>query len=170
MTSIKSKKFILRPYKRTDLNSLVKNLNNKNVTKYMSKVQFPYTIKDGKTWIEKCIKKSKKKKVIFAIDINGEVAGSIGLDPVKINHKAEIGYWLAEKYWNKGIMSDALKIMTKFGFEKLKLKRMQAHVFKKNKKSARVLEKNGYKKEGLLKKYFYKNNNYSDALLYARTK
>lgn len=169
---IKSKKFILRPYNKNDLDSLVENLNNKNISKFMSHVPYPYAIKHGKKWIERCIqknKKSRRRKIIFAVEIHGKIAGSIGLDPIK-SHKAEIGYWLAKKYWNHGIMSEALKIVTRLGFEKLKLKRVQAHVFRENKISAIILEKNGYKKEGLLKKYFYKNNRYSDAYLYARTR
>ena len=173
MVVLNSKKFILRPYRKSDLISLVKNLDNKKVSRYMSKVPFPYKIKDGKKWIERCLqknKKGKKKKVIFAIEINGEVAGSIGLDPIKIKHKAEIGYWLAEKYWGNGIMSEALRIMTNLGFEKLKLKRMQAHVFSENESSKKVLKKNGFQLEGRLKKYFFKNNKYSDCFLYAKTK
>lgn len=168
---IKSKKFILRPCKKTDLNSLVTSLNNKNVTKFMSRVPYPYAINDGKKWIRRCIQKNKKrKKAIFAVEIDGEVTGSVGLDPIKKNHKAEIGYWLSEQHWNKGIISEALRIVTDYGFIKLRLRRIQAHVFKQNKPSARILEKNGYKKEGLLKKYFYKNGAYSDAYLYAKTK
>mgnify|MGYP001582301576 CR=1 FL=1 len=170
MIVIKSKKFVLRSFKKGDEKSLQKNINDKDIYKYTLRIPYPYTMKDAKKWVNSYLKlkgKKKKTKIMFAIDINGEVAGVIGFDPIE-NHKAEIGYWLAKKYWSQGIMTEAVELVTKFGFQRIKLKRITAPVFSKNKASARVLEKNGYKFEGLLRKHYFKDEKFIDALLYAK--
>ncbi|HLC62101.1 MAG TPA: GNAT family protein [Candidatus Nanoarchaeia archaeon] len=171
---IKSKSFILRTYRKGDEKSLREHINNKEVSRFMSsRVPFPYKTKDAKWWIKHCSKLERTKnsnEINFAIDINGKVVGGLGLMNKEKNHKAEIGYWLGKKYWNKGIMTKAVKLMTDFGFKKLKLKRVYATVFPKNKASVRILEKSNYKLEGLMSKHHKKNGKYFDALLYARIK
>ena len=106
----------------------------------------------------------------FAIDIGREVVGSIGLASMITGHKAEVGYWLAEKYWNKGIITKAVKITTEFGIKKMKLKRMFIRVFTFNKASCRVAEKAGYKFEGILKKDVMRGNKVFDTCLFAFSK
>ena len=171
---IKAKKFILRPYRKGDEESLVEHINDKNVSRFMSsRVPFPYKMKDAKWWINHCLKLARKKnpsEVNFAIDMGGKVIGGMGLMYKGERHMVEIGYWLGRKYWNKGIMTKAVNLMTDFGFRKMKLKRIYATVFTKNKVSVRVLEKNKYKFEGLMKKYHLKNGELIDAILYAKTK
>jgi len=172
MPILKSKQFILRPFQKGDEKSLAKNINNKKIHRNTLDIPYPYTLKDAKEWINKNLKETKKKKpsmINFVIDINGEVAGSVGFSNIK-EHKAEIGYWLAEKYWGKGIMSEAVKLVTKFGFNKLKLKRIYAYVFPFNKASMRVLEKNGYKLEGVLRKNVKKGTKFLDDYLFAKIK
>ncbi|MGB5228245.1 MAG: GNAT family protein, partial [Eudoraea sp.] len=75
---------------------------------------------------------------------------------------AEIGYWIGEPYWGKGIATKAIKLITKYGFEDLKLVRIYAGVFEFNMVSMKVLENNGYKKEGVFKKAVFKNSNFFD--------
>ncbi len=170
---IKSKRFILRPYREGDERDIINYLNDKDVSKYMISVSYPYKIKDAKKWIKKCVKAHKRKKktfVSFALEFNGKVIGGIGFDPVIECHKAEIGYALGKKYWNKGLITEALKLVTDFGFKEFKLKRVTAHVSTKNKASAKVLEKNGYKLEGTLRKHNFRNGRFYDAWLYAKVK
>lgn len=129
-------------------------------------------MKNAREWIAECIafaKKKKKTDINFAIDINSEVIGGISLMKIE-GHKAELGYWLGKKYWNQGIMTEAIKLITNFGYNKLRLKRIYAYVFSKNKASARVLEKNGYKYEGLLRKQNLKDGKFTDDLLFAKVK
>ena len=167
-----SKKFVLRLYKRGDEKSLAKNINDKKVYRNTLSIPYPYTLKDAKEWITKNLKEAKKKnpgEINFVIDIDNEVAGSVGISKIK-GHKAEIGYWLAEKYRNKGIMTKAVNLATKFGFDKLKLKRIYAHVFLFNKASRQVLKKAGYKFEGTLKKNNKKDNKFLDDYLFAKVK
>lgn len=169
---IKSKKFILRPYRKGDEKSSQKNINDKAIYRYTLRIPYPYTMKEAKKWISQCIKSKKnknKKEIHFAIDRNGEVIGGMGFTDIE-KHKAEIGYWLGKKYWNKKIMTEAVKLMTNFGFNKLKLKRIYAKVNSKNKASTKVLENNSYKLEGLLRKDGIKKGKYIDALLYAKVK
>ena len=185
MPTIKSKKlalrprsnrggigFILRPYKKGDEKSLALNINNKKIYRNTLHIPYPYTLKDAKKWIDDNLKEAKNKEpksINFAIDIKGEVAGGIGFDNIQ-EHKAEIGYWLGEKYWSQGIMTQAVKLITKFGFEKLKLKRTYGFVFLWNKPSARVLEKNGFKLEGILRKNVKKDNKLLDSYIFAKIK
>lgn len=164
--------FTLRNYRKGDEMSLQKNINDRNIYRFTSKIPYPYTITDAKKWVESFVKfekKKDKKSYKLAIDINGGVAGGVGFDPIE-GHKAEIGYWLARRYWNNGIMTKAVGIFTKFGFGKLKLKRITAHVFSKNIASVIVLEKNGYKFEGILRKHELKDGKYFDSLLYAKVR
>src|SRR3989344_8861124 len=112
---IKSKKFTLRPFKKGDEESLAKNVNNKKIHKMVSNIQYPYSLENAKKWIKFNLNEYKKENpshINFVIDIGGEVAGSVGFSIKKENHKAEAGYWLAESYWGKGIMTEALKLIT----------------------------------------------------------
>lgn len=172
MVVIKSKKFILRPYRRGDEKSLQKNINDKYIYKYTLRIPHPYKLKDAKYWIGRCIKLSKKKNRTsenFAIIINDEVVGGIGLDNID-NHKGEIGYWLARKLWNHGVITEAIKVITNFGFRKLKLRRIYAHVVSNNKSSIKVLQKNRYKLEGIMRKHHFRDNKFMNIMIYAKTK
>jgi len=173
MVIIKLKDFILRPFKKGDEKSLRKNINNKKIYQNTFRIPYPYTLKNAKEWIVKDLKNQKKKKpkeINFVIDINNEVVGSISLDEIIEKHKAKIGYWLSEKHWRKGIMSKAVKLVTGFGFKKMKLKRIYADIYYWNKASIRVLEKAGYKREGILKKNIKKDNKIFDSYLFAKIK
>lgn len=172
MKIIKSKDFILRPFRKGDEKSLAENINNRNIYRNTLLIPYPYTLKDAGEWITKNLKEARKKRpkeINFVIDINGEVAGSIGFSRIE-GHKAEIGYWLAEKYWGRGIMTQAVKLITKFGFEKLKLRRIYVHAFFFNKASMRVLEKAGYKFEGILRKNAMKDGKFIDDYLFAKVR
>ena len=169
---LKEKGFVLRNYRRGDEASLQGNVNNRNVSKHMCNISYPYTYKDAKKWIEDCIKSynsKNKDKITLAIDINGKVFGGIAIHDIK-GHKAEFGYWLAQNYWGRGIMTKAVRLMVNHCFKNLNLKRVYAYTFADNKQSARVLEKNGFKKEGLIEKHATKNGKFVDCYLYAKTK
>ena len=169
---IKAEKFILRPYGKGDEESLARNINDKEIYRSTLRIPYPYTLEDAKEWVGKNLKEGKKKEpaeINFVIDINNEVAGGIGLSEIK-GHQAEIGYWIASKYRNKGIMTLALKKVTKFGFEKIKLRRIYACVFPFNKASMRILKKNGYRLEGILIKEIKKGNKLLDNCLFAKVR
>jgi ribosomal-protein-alanine N-acetyltransferase len=159
----------LRDYEATDSDRLVKLANNENVSKYLIYTfPFPYTKKDADWWIatgahENCA----LNKVI---EYGDEFVGGIGITP-QIgwrSHIVEIGYWLGEAYWGRGIATEALRQMTEFAFFELKYKKLFGPVLESNSASMRVLEKNGYCLEGILKQEVFKNDQYFDIYHYAK--
>ena len=172
MAIIRSKKFTLRSFKKGDAVSLMENINNRTIARNTLRIPYPYKMKDARWWINhnlKIDKKKQKHEINFAIEINGEVAGGIGLDKI-YEHCAEIGYWLGKNYRGQGIMTEAVKLVTKYGFDKLKLRRIYAFAFLWNKASATVLKNNGFKYEGKLRKHVKKDSKFLDDLLFAKVK
>jgi len=172
MIKIRSKEFILRPFKKGDELSLVKNINNAKIARNTLNIIYPYDINAARGWIklnQKLDKEKNKSRFHLAIDIRGETAGGIGLSQVN-GHSAEIGYWLGENYWGCGIATKAVKLLTKHAFAKLGLRRVYAYVFPFNKASCRVLKKAGYKFEGNLRKNILKDGKPIDELLFAKTR
>lgn len=160
--------FKLRPWNISDLDSLVKYANNWNVAKNLTdKFPFPYSEKSGRAFIEFATKDDPIH--IFAIDINGQAVGGIGIHPQDDIHRknAELGYWLAEPFWGKGVISNAVKQSVDFAFDTFKIDRVFARPFGTNLASQKVLEKNGFILEGRFEKVLFKNNEYLDELIYA---
>ena len=109
--------------------------------------------------------------VNFAIrDETNALIGGCGFSELVSEHSAAIGYWLAKPYWGRGIMTDVVRPAVEFAFAQWKLVRIFASVFDSNTASARVLEKNGFEFEGLLRKHHIKNGQSIDARLYALVK
>ncbi|MFA6275705.1 MAG: GNAT family protein [Pedobacter sp.] len=160
--------FELRPFQLSDLGSLVKHANNYNIAKNLSnKFPFPYTQDHGVAFINLAL--STNPLQIFAIVVNGEVAGSIGVHPQTDFYckNAEMGYWIAEEFWGQGIVPEAVKLMVNYGFKTFDITRIYARTFDTNFKSQRVLEKVGFSLEAELKETFYKNGTVYDELIYA---
>lgn len=159
---------ILRPWHIDDLNELVALANNKNIAQYMADVfPNPYSEEKGKAFID--FANSNPSSCIFAITINHKPVGSIGLHMQTdiLRKNAEIGYWLGEEYWGKGIMQDAIKQMVDYGFANLDIVRIFARVFGNNLASQKVIEKARFKLEGKYEKTIYKNGEFLDELIYA---
>lgn len=130
----------------------------------------PYLEKDAENFIDSV--KLIDPPLNLAIEYQNLFAGIIGIVAQNDIYRkgGEIGYWIGEPYWNKGIGTIAVKLATKYAFEVLKLERTHAGVFKGNVASQRVLEKNGYKLEGIFRKAVFKNNKFLNELRYARLK
>ena len=172
MVIISSKRFILRPFRKGDEKSLMKNINNRTIAQNTLRIPYPYKLKNARWWINHNLKLNRKKKkteINFAITVKGEVIGGIGLDRI-YGHSAEIGYWLGKKYWGQGIMTETVKLVTKYGFEKLGLRRIYAFAFPSNKASVGVLKNAGFEYEGKLRKHVKKGNKFLDDLLFAKVK
>ena len=165
------KNFTLRPWSLTDLPNLVKYANNLNIAKNLTN-QFPhpYTEQDGKHFIK--MANSFDPMRIFAIEVDGEAAGGIGVHPQSDIHVkcAEMGYWLAEPFWGRGIMTEAVKEMVDYAFKNFDIIRLYARPFSSNTGSQRVLEKAGFELEACLKKSIFKNGEVQDELIYAIVK
>jgi RimJ/RimL family protein N-acetyltransferase len=159
----------LRQFYSSDGNLLVRYLDNTSVTPYLtSAIPQPYTQADAKWWVET----GSKEGIVRAIEYNGVLAGSIGAKPgiFERSRSAEVGYWLAEPYWGKGIATAALTALSQLIFDTTDIVRLFATVFPQNIASIKVLEKVGYEYEGLLKKSAYKNGVYFETYLYALVK
>lgn len=160
--------FQLRPWKITDLDSLVRYANNKNVSDWLTDAfPFPYTHEHGRNFILS-VQEHSHRAVVFAIDINGEAAGGIGVYPKDdiFHFNAELGYWLAEPFWGHGIVTSAVKQMVDFAFNRFSVDRVFARPFGNNLPSQRVLEKTGFKLEARFDKIICKNNQLIDELIY----
>lgn len=172
MTVIRAKGFSLRPFKKGDEASLAANISNRKIERNTLVIPYPYTMKAARFWVRYNLalaKKKEKSQLHLAIDAGGEVIGGMGLSHAD-GHSAEIGYWLGENYWGRGIATEAVKLLTKYAFSGLGLRRVYAYVFSFNKASARVLEKAGYKLEGKLRKQAVKRGKPIDALLFAKVR
>ncbi len=160
--------FSLRAWKQSDLEYLVKFANNQNIARYLTNLfPYPYTEADGIAFIEKANKNNPLQ--VFAIDIEGISVGGIGIHPQTdiLCRNAELGYWLAEPYWKKGIATAAVKEMIVYGFAHFDIDRIFARPFGNNPASQRVLEKSGFILEARLEKTIYKFGQHIDELIYA---
>lgn len=166
-------KALLRPWDINDLETLVSIANNNNIAKYMADVfPHPYTIENGNAFITLATNdamKSPPTAVRFAIIVNEKAIGGIGLHLQSdiLRKNAEIGYWLAEEYWGKGIVTDAINQIVKYGFENLDIVRIFARIYGTNIPSQKVVEKCGFKLEGKYDKTIFKNGKFLDELIYA---
>ena len=161
----------LREWREADLDNLVKYANNFNIAKWLTNgFPHPYTYEDGKTFLSMFTKDKPAK--VFAIEVNGNAVGSIGIFPQTDIHEknAEMGYWLAEEYWGKGIMLKAIQEIVDYGFQTFDIIRIFARPFSTNLKSQRVLEKAGFVCEARLKKALFKNGEFMDELIYVKLK
>jgi RimJ/RimL family protein N-acetyltransferase len=161
-------------FRHSDREALVANLRDGLVQPTMLLIPFPYTDTHADEWLAIAVpsEKSGAWQRNWAIrDPSGRQIGGIGFhDPVKGQiHAAEIGYWLASASWGKGIMTQAVLAVCRFGFQNLGLARITAAVFTGNDASARVLQKCGFKLEAPLQRKLYrKDGQFIDAALYAR--
>jgi len=160
--------FLLRPWTVNDLESLVSFANNYEIAKNMNdQFPHPYTVEDGKAFIAMASKTAPYN--ILAIEIDGAAAGGIGIHPqAGIERKnAELGYWLAQPYWGKGIITQAIIEMVAYGFKNFDIGRIYARPFASNIASQKALQKAGFVLEAKLEKTFFKNGAYIDELIYA---
>lgn len=161
----------LRDYRATDSDRLVTLANNENVSKYLiDTFPYPYTKADADWWITTGSYDSDAINKV--IEWNGAFVSSIGLTPQTgwRKHVAEIGYWLGEDYWNNGIATTALEKMTALAFAELGFEKLFAPVLAPNLASMKILEKNGYRLEGVLVDEVMKNHQYFNIHRYAKTK
>lgn len=158
----------LRPWRMSDLEDLVTFANNVDIARFMTDAfPHPYSKESGIAFIEFANKDYPVH--IFAIEVDGKAVGGIGIHPQHdIQRKnAELGYWLAQPYWNKGIMTKAVVEMIEFGFSQYDIDRIFARPFGHNIASQKVLEKSGFQLEALLKGTLIKNGEKVDELIYS---
>lgn len=158
---LKTKRLVLRKPKISDIDAIIENINNYNISKWLSTVSYPYKRKDALSWISivnKNALKKKKSDYTFAIYLkeNNQPIGGCGVHNINFDaKKASVGYWLGEKNHKKGYGTEALSSLLNFAFNDLLLNKLEAEVFIGNIASANLLEKFGFTKEGTKRQSVY---------------
>jgi RimJ/RimL family protein N-acetyltransferase len=160
--------FILRPWQPGDEPSLVRHANNPRISRHLRDAfPYPYTLADAHWWIQHAT--AAPPNISLAIVVDHQAVGGIGLilkDDI-YRRSAEIGYWLGEQFHGRGIMTEAVRTLTRQAFASYDLSRIYAGVFETNPASMRVLEKAGYQFEARLRQAITKHGRTFDELVYA---
>jgi len=157
-----------RPWALSDKPALVKYANNRKISDNMRDMfPHPYTSEAADNFLSKVAGFDPQQ--VFAIEVNGETAGSVGIFPQddieQLN--AEVGYWVAEEFWGNGIATKAVRFIIDYGFKTFPISRIFAIPFPDNKASQKVLQNNGMVLEATIKDSLIKNNVIMDKLIYA---
>lgn len=149
------------------------NICNKINRKYLrNRLPYPYTDSDAELWLNMVKEQEGKKGVYRAIVINNEYVGNISVEQKNDVYckDSEIGYFLLTSQWSKGIMTEAVSQICNLAFSSLDIIRITGMVHEPNIASIRVLEKNGFHLEGVMKKAIYKDDSFRNECIYALMK
>lgn len=163
----------VRELRIEDAGDLAAAINNKKVLDNLRDgIPFPYTVKDAEEFINASLNAKIDSQYAFAITLNGKVIGNISVFRKKNihNRSAEMGYYIAETYWGKGITSAAVRKVCEYIFACTDIIRVFALPFADNIASCRALEKAGFLYEGTLRSNAVKNARITDMKMYARIK
>lgn len=170
---IETNRLVLRKIDKSDANSMLEYLSDKEVVKYYGLAPFK-TIEDALSeisWYESI--RSKKSGIRWGITLKekNEVIGSCGFFNMNLKHyRTEIGYELNKNYWGQGIASEALEAIIRYGFESMEIHRMEALIEPPNISSQRLVEKQGFLREGLLRNYEFTCGKFDDLYMYSMLK
>lgn len=163
----------IRPWSIEDAEGICKIINNKKVLDNLRDgIPFPYTIEDAKEFITAMLSADPNTTYAFAIIFDNNIVGSIGAFRQSNIHfrTAEVGYYIGEPYWGKGLATSAIKQLCQYIFQETDIIRLFAEPFANNKASCRILEKSGFEYEGTLRKNAVKNGCVLDMKMYSLTK
>jgi len=158
----------VRSWQAEDLTSLVTHADNRNIWIHLrDRFPHPYTRRSGREFLRSML--TQRPETAFAIDVGGEAIGSIGfvMLPDVERVSAEIGYWIAEPFWGRGIATEAVAAVTGYAIATHGFTRMFAVPFASNVASCRVLEKAGYVLESRLRRSAIKDGRVIDQMQYA---
>ncbi len=161
----------VRSWRRDDLDALLRHANNPKIAANLrDQFPHPYTRRDAIDYLNYV--RTVEVETSFAIEHGGEAIGGIGfklgLDIARLS--AEMGYWLSEAYWGRGLTSRAVSATVRLGLRELQADRIFAMAFSHNVASMRVLEKAGFEREGLMRRSAIKNGVVLDQVLYAKVR
>ncbi|MBT5264725.1 MAG: GNAT family N-acetyltransferase [Rhodospirillaceae bacterium] len=146
-----TERLLLRPVSPGDLEPMTSLISDFRVSQYLSRVPHPYTLEDGRWFLDFAPKSDAEGSTIhrvIAAGADGAFLGVMALNGIDDAADGEIGYWLGHKYWGKGYGTEALAPMIDLVFEAKPVARLVAHVIKENIGSVRVVEKNGFRHAG----------------------
>jgi ribosomal-protein-alanine N-acetyltransferase len=165
---------VLRPFRMSDAESLVRHANNPRIaTRVRDRFPHPYTIDNARQFLRGVTRRgANKTEFTLAIEVDGQAVGGIGIvlgtDIERIT--AELGYWLGEEYWGRGIVTAAIKNFAPWAMDRYQLTRLHADCFTDNPASSRVLEKAGFTRESTKRRAAIKNGEIKDMHLYVMLK
>jgi len=160
----------IRKWKLTDAKDIAVALSNKKIQDNLRDgLPYPYSEQDGIDFISSMLSANEDETFAFAITLDDKAIGSIGVFRQQNIHRqtAEMGYYIAEEYWGKGIMTDAVKQICEYVFRNSDILRIYAEPFAYNTGSCRVLEKAGFQYEGTLRNNAIKNGKVIDMKMYS---
>lgn len=158
---------LLRDWTADDIEPLAQHANNPRIAAMMRDAfPSPYTPADASRFI--ALAADTSSHLYLAIDVAGEAVGGIGVQPLDGVHRrtAEIGYWLAEPFWGRGIVTDAVRALVPVAFAAFDIVRLEAAIFSNNPASMRLLEKCGFTREAVHQKAITKNGAVLDEVVY----
>jgi RimJ/RimL family protein N-acetyltransferase len=160
----------IRKWKLSDAKDLAKALSNRKVQDNLRDgLPYPYLEQDANDYISSMLSANENDTFAFAITLDDKAIGSIGVFRQQNIHRqtAEMGYYVAEEYWGKGFMTEAVKQICEYVFEHSDIIRIYAEPFSCNMGSCRVLEKAGFQYEGTLRSNAIKNGKVMDMKMYS---
>lgn len=160
----------IRKWELSDAKDLAAALSNRKIQDNLRDgLPYPYTEKDGEYYISSMISANENETFAFAITVDSKVIGSIGVFRQGNIHRqtGELGYYIAEEYWGRGIMTEAVRQICEYVFDKSDVIRIYAEPFACNAASCRVLEKAGFQYEGTLRGNAVKNGKVLDMKMYS---
>lgn len=163
----------IRKWELSDATDLAAALSNKKIQDNLRDgLPYPYTEQDGTDYISAMLSADENEIFAFAITVDEKLVGSIGIFRQGNIHRqtAELGYYIAEEYWGRGIMTEAVRQICAYVFEKSDIIRIYAEPFAYNTASCRVLEKAGFQYEGTLRSNAVKNGEVIDMKMYSLLK
>lgn len=158
----------LRPWREDDVDDLVALAHNPKIAANLTdRFPYPYTVEHGRHFI--AMATSKDPVHVLCIELDGKVIGGIGVHQQEdvFRKNAELGYWIGEAYWGRGIMTLVIPMMVRYGFQHFDIDRIFARPFGRNIASQKVLEKCGFVLEARFEKTLFKNGQYEDEVIYA---
>jgi RimJ/RimL family protein N-acetyltransferase len=167
---IQCARVLLRPWRRGDEPALVRHADNPKIWRNLrDRFPHPYRWSDAVDWI-RIVEGQGEPTLHFAVVLDGEAIGSVGFERFGDVERrvSEIGYWLGEEHWGRGIATEAVIAASRYAFETFEIDRLHAGVFEWNPASCRVLEKAGFRLEARLRRSVFKDGRTIDRLLYVR--
>ena len=168
---IQGEGFLLRRWRESDLDALVRHADDEQVSRGVSdRFPFPYTRQDGENFLSGRV--IDLSDPVFAIEIDGEACGGIGAHAGEGErvHSAEFGYWLGRRHWSKGTMTRAVALFAPWVMREMRLYRLYAQVLAFNMGSAQVLRRSGFMEEGVQRAAVFKRGVLHDLRLFAKVR
>lgn len=162
----------LEKWKKEDAYDLMRICNETDRTYLSNRLPYPYTEENASWWLNMVSENEGKRGIFRSVRVDGEIVGNITVEQKEdvFVKDAELGYLLLPRMWSRGIMSEAVRRICEIAFEELDIVRITGQVYEPNAASRRILEKNGFELEGVLKKAVFKEGKIWNLCVYGKTK